>query len=58
MDQCAYATMHLARIDVPRTVQNLDVAPPSDDPVAWMVGGGEMSAGTRPGSQATSSSSE
>jgi hypothetical protein len=55
MDSCSYATLHLARFDGLKTMRNIDVKPTSGEPVAWMVGGDEIAAGTKVGSQEASS---
>ena len=51
MDPCSYATLHLARFDDLKTMGNIDVKPTSGEPVAWIVGGDEIAAGTKAGSQ-------
>ena len=51
MELCPYATVLLARFDELTSMSGIDVTPTSGDPVAWMVGGDEVGAGSKAGSQ-------
>jgi len=51
---CSYATVHLARFDAPKTMRNIDVTPAAGETAVWMVGGDEIGAGAKAGSQEAS----